>query len=225
MIIIFIPWTTRNYLVYGKTMPFGVAGSFNFWIGNYHGANGEQEPQPEHFSFLANHRMSELQDESIEQFKNFLITHPLEFIKLTLLRINKYFSAIRPMGFWFYNSGCSQFLFILSSALAFFVLFVFGLGGFIRALKSKNEMMYYLLVLTVLTPLIIFVTVIETRYRFQIYPPLAILAAYFIDILKENKKCFIDKVLWSSLLIVSLNSIVDLILSIEKFKERLGGFF
>lgn len=225
LIIVFIPWTARNYTVYNKVMPFGAGGSFNFWIGNYHGGNGEQEPSSGQFTFLSSHKISELQGESMDQFKNFLIDHPAEFVKLTFLRANKYFSVIRPMGFWFYQYGIGRLLMILSSALASVFLFIFSLAGIIRAFKEKNAALKYLLAFTIATPLIIFITVVETRYRLQIYPLLAIFAGYFLVSLGGAKKWWTDKILWLAILIVSLNGLVDLILSFSKFKEKLGGFF
>ncbi|TSD02224.1 MAG: oligosaccharyl transferase STT3 subunit [Parcubacteria group bacterium Athens0714_24] len=216
LFIVFMPWTIRNYNVYGTIMPFGVTGNLNFWIGNYHGGSGEQGLTPEQQGFVSTHTMKEVNSESINQFKNFLLHYPGEFIKLTILRINKYFSVIRPMGFWFYQKGWGQLLFVFLSALASVFLFVFGLAGFIKALKSKNESLYYLLAAVIFTPLILFVTVVETRYRFQIYPFLAILAGYF---LVER-----DKTFWLVGIIIFLNGAVDLLLSIEKIKERLGQF-
>ncbi|MEK7080583.1 MAG: hypothetical protein AAB925_01990 [Patescibacteria group bacterium] len=206
-------------------MPFGAGGSFNFWIGNYHGGNGEQEPSSGQFVFLGSHKISELQGESIDQFKNFLIDHPAEFVKLTFLRANKYFSVIRPMGFWFYQQGIGKLLMILSSALASMILFIFSLAGAIKAFKEKNAALKYLLAFAIATPLIIFITVVETRYRFQIYPLLAILAGYFLVSLGGAKKWWTDKILWLAIFIVSLNGLVDLILSFSKLKEKLGGFF
>src|SRR3989338_6314777 len=43
MMIVWTPWTMRNYAAFERIMPFGGAGNYNFWIGNHHGANGEQE--------------------------------------------------------------------------------------------------------------------------------------------------------------------------------------
>ncbi|MFA5087391.1 MAG: glycosyltransferase family 39 protein, partial [Candidatus Paceibacterota bacterium] len=43
LILVFSPWTIRNYRVYREIMPFGTAGILNFWIGNHPGASGEQE--------------------------------------------------------------------------------------------------------------------------------------------------------------------------------------
>jgi len=225
LILVFLPWTIRNYLVYDKIMPFGASGNFNFWIGNYHGGEGGQDPRQEHYDFVNNHKMSELSDESIRQFKIFLHDYPGEFVKLTLSRINKYFSIIRPMGFWFYQKGMGQFLFLLSSGLASVFLFIFGLGGLWKALKSKKEVIFYFSSMAIITPLILFVTVVETRYRFQIYPFLAIFAGFFIVYLYKNRKWCQEKILWLVLSLVVFNGIIDLLISFSKIKERLGQFF
>ncbi len=223
--VVFMPWTVRNYLVYQKVMPFGAGGGFNLWIGNYPGSNGEQEPQKIHFDYMENHKIGELQDESVRQFKNYIVNYPGEFFKLSLLRASKYFSVVRPMGFWFYQKGLGQALFIFSSALASVFLFIFGLAGMVRAFKESNLALNYLLALTIITPLIIFITVVETRYRFQIYPFLAILAGYFLSFIGNEKKWWTDRILWLAILLVSFNGLADLVLSFNKFKERLGGFF
>ncbi len=225
LFLVFVPWTARNYQVYGKSMPLGVAGSYNFWIGNHVGATGEQEQPQEAFDFIASHKIRDLSNESLKQAKNFVINHPVEFIKLTFLRTNKYFSVIRPMGFWFYQSGIGQLLFLLSSGLASIILFIFSLGGFIKVIKLKHELLNYLAAFTIATPLILFITVVETRYRFQIYPFLAIFSGYFIILLIKTHKWWLNKTLWFSSLIVFLNSAVDLLLSLEKIKEKLGLFF
>jgi len=227
LVAVFLPWTMRNYDIYRKIMPFGVAGAYNFWIGNYHGANGEQEQPAAALEFIdAGERpIVELQDKSMKELKYFLTNYPGEFVKLTFLRINKYFSIIRPMGFWFYQTGLSQFLFLFSSASASVILFIFGLGGFIRSVKLKEALPLYLAAFTAVTPLIIFVTVVETRYRFQIYPLLAVFAGYFIVYLTENKKWRADKVLLFAVAAVFLNGAIDLILSLDRLKERLGWFF
>lgn len=223
--LILLPWTARNYTVYHKIMPLGISGGYNFWIGNHHGANGEQEQPQEALNFIEQNGILKLQEESVKQTKAFIINYPLEFVKLTALRINKYFSIIRPMGFWFYLRGWGQFLFLASSALASIILFVFSFGGMFSSTRLKNSAMNYLLLFTAATPLIIFLTVVETRYRFQIYPLLAIFAGYFIVSLAGTKKWWENKTFQFASLIIILNGLVDLLLSVEKLKERIGWFF
>ncbi|PIT93675.1 hypothetical protein COU00_03055, partial [Candidatus Falkowbacteria bacterium CG10_big_fil_rev_8_21_14_0_10_43_11] len=134
--------------------------------------------------------------------------------------------VIRPMGFWFYQQGLGQLLFILSSVLSSVFLFIFGLGGIFKAIAIRDKRLYYLLAMAILTPLIIFITVVETRYRFQIYPLLAIFAGYFIVALSINEpKWRQEKMLWLAIVLVFLNGIIDLLLNLDKIKERFGLFF
>lgn len=224
LILVFVPWTARNYLTYSKIMPFGAAGNFNFWIGNYHGGGGEQEPIKVHYDFVATRPVAEINGESMRQFISFLRNYPAEFIKLTFLRVNKYFSLIRPMGFWFYQYGLGQAIFIFSSALASVFLFIFALGGFWESIKQKDEKLLYLAAFTVLTPLLIFITVVETRYRFQIYPLLAIFSAFFAVKLFSSKNWWTNKILWSTFIFLFFNTLIDLFLSLEKLKERFSQF-
>jgi len=225
ILAVFIPWTVRNYNMYNRVAPFGVAGAFNFWIGNYHGANGEQEPSPDSWAYAREYGIIEVQAESVRQFKNFLIEYPGEFVKLTFLRVNKYFSVARPMGWWFYQKGIGQFIMLTSSAAASLFLFVFGLGGIIKAFRLSNERAKYLLAFTIITPLIIFITVVETRYRLQIYPLLAILAGYFAIGLLDKKRFWLNKILWISVGIIGSNGLLDILLNLGRIKERLDRFF
>ncbi len=225
LLLVFTPWTVRNYNMYDRVAPFGVGGAFNFWIGNYHGANGEQEPPAEAWAYAKEYGIIEMQDESIRQFTGFVKEYPLEFTKLTFLRANKYFSIIRPMGWWFYQSGWGQFVMLLSSAIASIILLVFSLGGIIKSIKLNNEQLKYLTAFTIITPLIIFITVIETRYRFQIYPLLAIFASYFIVYLLNKKKFWLSKIFWIAVALIFGNGLLDMFLSWERFSGRLDKFF
>lgn len=222
LIAIFIPWTVRNYQAYGFITPFGVAGSANFWIGNHIGANGEQETNAEIDEFIRSHNLKELNNKSISEFKNFVFNHPVDFAKLSLSRINKYFSVLRPMGFWFYSSGWQQILFVLSSAVFSLAVFILSLAGIIQTLKNKDQTLYYPLAFTVFTPLILFITVVETRYRFQIYPFLAIFTAYFISHFKSDKKIWLKTLVLSSAIILS-NGLLDGLVNIEHFKSKIAS--
>ena len=223
LIAVFVPWTIRNSIVYDKFLPLGGSGAFNFWIGNYHGGKGEQEPKAEHNYFVDNMPMAGLQDESMKQFKIFLRDYPAEFVKISVLRVNKYFSLIRPLGFWFYQAGRGQIVFVFSSALAIGLLFITGFAGFLKSLKLKDWKINYLAAFTVITPLIIFATVIESRYRFQIYPLLAIFAGFYIVDFFKTKR--LDKYFWLVLLILLANSSIDFIINWSKFKDRITHFF
>ena len=142
-----------------------------------------------------------------------------------MLRVNKCFSIIRPMGFWFYQHGLGQALFSFSSALASVFLFIFGLAGVIKAWLAKEKKLNYLLTFTAFTPLIIFVTVVETRYRFQIYPLLVIFSGYFVVGLFSQKRWWRDKIFMLSAAVILSNGLVDLLLNLHRLMQRLGQFF
>ncbi len=219
------PWAIRNHYAYGKLMPFGAGGAYNFWIGNHVGASGEQEPGPELTEYFNNYTVIESYDESMRQFKNFVLNSPEEFSKLTLLRVNKYFSILRPMGFWFYNSGLKQALFVVSSATFSFFVLIFGTAGILSFLKQKekSQEIKYLLAFTIATPLIIFLTVVETRYRFQIYPFLAIFVASLVDLFKSDRPLFV-KLVFISFIIIVVNGLIDLTLNFSHFKSMLMAY-
>lgn len=220
---LFMPWTIRNYLVYHQFMPLGVAGAYNLWIGNHVGATGEQEPHQASLDFMATHKIYELQGESASQFRSFVFSHPFNFIELCLSRTLKYFSVIRPIGFWFYQTGLGQFIFLCVSGLSSVILFIFGLAGIISSFSLKNNSLRYLLAFVVITPIAVIISVVETRYRFQIYPLLTIFAGFFLC--QTNiKKWFKNEILWRSAFIVMSIGLVDLILSADRFIERIGWF-
>ncbi|MDO8443235.1 MAG: glycosyltransferase family 39 protein [bacterium] len=224
LILVFLPWTARNYRIYGEIMPFGTAGAINFWIGNHVGANGEQEAGAEISDYISQNSAVDINSESMNQFKSFVVNYPGEFAKLTALRINKYFSVLRPMGFWFYASGWRQILFVFSSAIFSFLALVLGLGGIIKLLKLKNEYINYLIAFAVATPLILFITVVETRYRFQIYPLLAVFAAYFIASFGQDRRIWF-RTAFVSLAIILANGILDGLLNFNQFKDKIFSHF
>lgn len=224
LILVFLPWTISNYKKYEKIIPFGTAGALNFWIGNHIGASGEQEPSLEIVNFINTNTPIDTQNESLKQFKYFVLNHPLEFTKLTILRINKYFSVLRPMGFWFYNSGWGQALFVISSFIYSLVLFIIGFKGFLKAYKLNSEYKNYLILFTIVTPLILFITVVETRYRFQIYPLLAIFSAYYISLINlNNKKAWFKNLLIPSLVIL-MNGLIDGLINFNIFKDKIINY-
>ncbi len=224
LILVFVPWTIRNYKVYGEIMPFGTAGALNFWIGNHAGANGEQEAGAEISDYINKNSAVDVNKESMKQFKSFVLSNPGEFAKLTVLRINKYFSVLRPMGFWFYTSGWRQILFVFSSAIFSFLVFILSFGGIIKSLKLKNEYINYLAAFTIATPLILFITVVETRYRFQIYPLLAIFSAYFISLFESDKSAWLKTAI-VSLVVILANGLIDGLINFSQFKDKIFSHF
>jgi len=224
--IALMPWSIRNYLIYDQLILTTLIGEYNLWIGNILSANGGQivgghNPLTE---YTAIEGFFELKEKAKIEFFYFIFQYPLVFFKLCFIRFIRYFSLIRPMGFWFYQTGISQAVFVFSSLLAIALLFISGFSGIILFLKEKKKtIFYYFMVLTLTAPLVLIPTVVQSRYRFQIYPFLAIFGAYFlVELFKKrhgSKQIFI--ITASSLLILT---IIDIIMFWTVIQERLLYF-
>lgn len=222
LVLVLAPWTIRNYRIYHQFIPTTLIGEYNFWVGNTLTANGGQisggfNPATDHvekYGFFSFKRAAK------EHFKNFVWQEPLIFIKLTILRVIRYFSLIRPMGFWFYQSGLGQLVFVASSLIATATLFVSGFSGLVLDWK-QNALFKYLAFFALSAPLVLLPTVVESRYRFQIYPFLAVFGAYFLNALaKKNPSAF--KALSKAGVFLLLISLLDILIFWETVVERLG---
>ena len=193
--LVLSPWIIRNYSVYHQFIPTTLIGEYNLWVGNISTADGGQISGG--FNPLTTYTEKEgflqLKERSRAEFFNIITTQPVRFIKLSLIRVVRYTSLIRPMGFWFYQTGLQQLIFVASSLVSIVVLFVSGACGAVLLFRRKESLIYYLLALAITAPIPLIPTVVASRYRFQIYPFLALFGAYCITRLihglsKEEKR-------------------------------------
>ncbi len=176
------PWTLRNYHHFKTFIPTTLVGGYNIWIGNTLQSNGGQISggfNPVTTYSEANGFLN-FKQKANQEFKSFLLEHPLSFIKLSLIRTIRYFSLIRPMGFWFYQQGLSQAIFVALSGVAIAFLFMFGFIGLPVLWRVGTRQHRYLAVMAFSSIIVLLPTVVQSRYRFQIYPLLAIFAAYIV---------------------------------------------
>ncbi len=224
--LVLAPWTIRNYRVYHTFLPIMANGGYGLYTGNHVGADGGGGVPPNHQEIIAHYGIIGANNYNMAQFKNFIKEHPFTYIKLTLERIVKYFSFIRPMGFWFYQTGWSQFIFVLSSVLASVFLFTFGFAGIFAVFKKErqNGPLIYLIVFAFLTCASVIPVVIETRYRLPIYPFTAIFAGFFIARMLTFKKEY-WRYLVAAFLILFFSSTLNIVLEYNKIIEKLEQFF
>jgi len=227
MIVLMTPWTWRNWKIYNQFIPTTLIGQYNIWLGNTVTSDGGQwvgnyNPWND---FAAERGFSEVKEKANQEFKNFVFQHPINFIKLTLIRFTRYFSLIRPMGFWFYQTGLSQAFFSGLSGIFIALLFISGWSGVFLAARQKKPLYYYLIILAITAPLPLLITVVQSRYRFQVYPFLAIFGAYAIIYWLNKRNWWKEKVFLfpaASLLFISL---IDVFMSVDKIIMRLKSFF
>jgi len=224
--LVMAPWAVRNFLVYQKFIPTMANTGFNPWVGNHEGGDGEGGNMPELRQAL--HEMGPIKANqyALEQFKSFLKDHPFRYLVLSASRTMKYFSFIRPIGFWFYQRGWSQFIFVLSSALASVFLFTFGFAGIFAGLRKKlrDRQFVFLVLFALLTCLSIIPFLIETRYRMPIYPFMAIFSGFFISRFLHEKREYL-KYLIGAFVILFLNTSINIALEYNKIIEKIGQIF
>lgn len=219
------PWVIRNYFVYHQFIPTTLVGEYNLWLGNTLTSSGGQFSAPVNplTDFIGKSGASQLKAKADMEFKNFIIGHPLVFIKLSFLRFIRYFSLIRPMGFWFYQSGLGQAIFVLFSLIGGSVLFTAGFSGMVLALKNRQGLINYLLCFAVSAPLALLPAVVESRYRFQIYPFLAIFSGYLLAAAWE-KKSDVKRAFFTALIPLAVITAVDFLTFLPLIKDRLMIF-
>ncbi|MCF7835747.1 MAG: hypothetical protein K9M15_01360 [Candidatus Marinimicrobia bacterium] len=229
--VVMTPWAVRNYVVYDKFIPTMANFGFNPWVGNHEGADGEGGNMPELHQAIADLGPVDANEYAAGQFKSFIKAHPFEYVRLTLTRLVKYFSFIRPLGFWFYQHGWSQMVFVASSAMASIVLFIFGFAGIFsvispagRGKKEKREELLYLIAFTFLTCLSIIPFLIETRYRLPVYPFMAIFAGIFVYRFIISRKEYL-KYLLISAGVLFLNSALNILMEYNKIIDKINQIF
>lgn len=222
-----LPWVIRNYLIYHQVILTTMIGEFNLWVGNTLLADGGQlaggyNPLKEYvdqFGYL------DLKQKAKAEFFGFIAMHPLVFLKLCLLRVIRYLSLIRPMGFWFYQKGLGEAIMVGSSLVWIAGVFLTGFAGLISAWKTRQPLMRYVVLLAITAPLLLLPTVVQSRYRFQIYPFLALFGAFFAVSYMRKKQWWKGQewvIAAGTLVSVSL---IDILLNFQVITERISRFF
>ena len=231
-VLVFAPWTVRNYRVFGEFIPTNLASGFNLLAGNRPGANGEQEPYPILDKYVKKYGYVEANRRASSDALSFITSHPLEYIKLTLLRASIYFSFARPTGFWFHLSGFSKITALVASSIYAFILFTFGFWGIAVFLKEyfkrntttpqrDNDRALLLFGMLLMMPLAIIPIIVETRYRMPVYPFFALFAGFGFQKLREKQKCLTCFAL--VVFLVFANTAFDVIYNLDRIIERISG--
>lgn len=197
--LVLLPWTTRNYIVFRRIVPLKTSFGLNLWLGNNPNATGllytySGEPMQETLSasmleYLGSlneaERYAVLQREALKWIKS----HPIQFMRLTLRRIY-YFWVISPTYLITKQNIIEPNYFYLLRQVIQIVLLILASAGSILAYRQSRLFfvisVWWLVAFTI--PYAVSVAG-NTRYRLPAEPILIILSAVFChEIIKRVRK-------------------------------------
>lgn len=224
VVVVVAPWTIRNYRAFDTFIPSRLYGYYTLHVGNHPNASGENE----------NHLMlreKAVEDEggvfalesySKEQFHSFVRNHPIEYAALHAKRLSIYFSWLRPTGHWPYLTTPQRLGTYGSSAAWFVVISALGLTGLWLAWRQlPKQAARSIIIAALLTPIPFVMTVVETRYRYSLYPFLAIFAGYAAVQLWKHRDVYALRVFTITAIILAINTAIDLWANWQRFIDRI----
>lgn len=158
-------------------------GGYDLWVGNNPQAKGGFEKAPEVQRARDMYSSKGLDQIAKKKYVEFLIHKPLQFLELQVRKTAIYFSMIRPGGFWIHLWGRPWHLRATLFASLLFVAIVFplGLAGAFLFFRDRKDITARLfLAFAFLQPASVIPVIVETRYRYALFPFLVIFAAYFL---------------------------------------------
>lgn len=219
-VLIISPWTIRNYKVYHTFILTSSAGGINLWMGNNESATGESFYTEEMSDYINKRGFVAAEKKGIEEGIKFIVNNPVRFIELLFIKASIYFSLARPAAFWFHLKGIVVLITALLSSGFAFVIFSSGIAGGLKLLKEKKFLSNLLITFAITAPLIVIPLVVETRYRYQIYPFIIIFSGYFLADIKNNlKEKRFRNMFLIVVLILILNSVFDLATHFNQFQK------
>jgi 4-amino-4-deoxy-L-arabinose transferase-like glycosyltransferase len=170
--VVFSPWPIRNAEVFHAFIPLRTTVGFELWMGNRPGADGFLDE-----SLFPSFNADELQAyrsqgelsytaHKSELAKRYIVSHPAAFVRLTAVRIARYWLGTGAKG----GSPLFPMHSVVTTCLGFL-----GLGLLYRRRQYAVAILFALPLL--LFPFPYYITHAEFRYRLALDPFLAILSA------------------------------------------------
>ena len=174
-----VPWTARNYRVFGKFIVLKSNFGLELWLGNNPKVTDTmgqwQHPNDNREEAEKYKRMGEIPYMAEKQREAFayMRTHPLDTLNLIFRRfeINWLAFSDSPADIWA-NGGTLARCFLVLSAL----MSIFCLLGVLFTYRGRNPEAFLYAITLLVFPLIYYVTHASSRYRFPIDPIILILA-------------------------------------------------
>ncbi len=179
MIILILPWTIRNYVVFGKFIPVTTQGSLVLWVSNNHyiahhpyykGQNALYQRLPGASNLITSDETKRA-EYAFRYFKDFVITYPADIPRLMW---NKTY------GFWsstFFTGSSKRWIYEYS----YLSIFIFSVLGMLLTIRFANKAIIFLwlILFSHFIPALIFWA--GARMRLPAEPALIIFSALTLD--------------------------------------------
>jgi len=172
LLLVLTPWTVRNYLTFGRFIPFRDNFGLELWLGNHPGMQGTVDfagdfpgLDPTNYARLGELRFM---DGKLQVARDFILSDPAAFAQRVLRR---------TVEFWY-----------VPYPLPWIGISILGWLGAALALRRERNAWVWLVMLAVY-PLIYYVTHNFPTYRHPIEPLIILLAAYgVVEVIAPAKK-------------------------------------
>jgi len=194
-------WSGTMTARYNHFILTTTAGGLDLWVGNNLGATGGFVKTPEIQQFRdANHSVV-VDEVGKQKYVEFIKNYPAAFLELQVRKAALYVSVIRPTGLWLDLQffPVDRLLLLGVSAIWTLGLFLVGCAGLVLMMIEHFEDIRARLFVAIalLQPLMVIPIIVETRYRYALFPFLAIGVAYLIA---ERLRGISARVFWNTLL-------------------------
>lgn len=230
-VLIMTPWALRNHRIYDHLVLTSSTGGYDLWVGNNLEAIGGFDKSPEIKEARKNLHIIELDKLGFEKYFSFIAEHPVKFVELQFRKTTMYFSLIRPTGFWSYlrDTPIQQGLTLLTSGIWTATLLIAGIAGFIWMLMRRRDIEMWLVgAFAILQPIAVIPIIVEARYRYPLFPFLALFGAVFLIELytkwNTEEGTTLKRVLAYTLLVLLMMTGADTLYNAEDIVGRIDTF-
>lgn len=200
MIVIILPWTIRNYIVFDKFIPVSTNGGYNLYVNNNPYANGGwQDPFKFPNSPMLKYKFPDkgfwdeikVDEEGKKLAVEWMLDNPGKFVKLGFIKLKRVF-VIHDSGYWSIKKlqGDIKFpyttqLSLLNSKIhkfTFALVIIYILSLIIKILRRRRILyVHKIILLNILFYVAVtFVFEGQPRYLFPLWPFYAMIVGYLI---------------------------------------------